>query len=680
MNGSFFVLDTNTEEITSMKGKYISHYNETWVISKEPERSTTASGYGTADEWETLYDLETELWLQVPVKEMSALGANLTITGAYIVDQNVVGSFVDYVVQYQATTQNIYYRDRNVDGVFSTANYSVYNDQEYFNSIIGSYGAGESYITLFNNSVMLYENLRLVIQGTQAVCCSYTVTPSRIGTLLVPFGELADNAIPTMFTENQKQYVITKTPSGFMQIIRLGTDIPNRIVRMAQYVHRINTVDVINILVEREGRVTTEPGSLDWNNKFEIQNRIETADEQEKTAYRINSAYNPFWETTRNRSASLIVSDTSLTLYGTLNNKETENGYSLNFINANLSGGGIDVCFSTPPTAIYKYSIINGIQRFNSAFEGFSFPSGVIVPFPVGTIWSIQNEVVAIGQMGKELMAAGLTDSNRTLDLYLYSNQVYFGKASFVLFGVQYVFDGDYIYQDSERIAMAFGYMFVGCDNNSAYFYNPWDKSVYQFTGARNLLKLLSLSNRSPVKIGRYDGFSGEMVLLTEDEILKNRNGSVMNFPYVPDMDIIPTKHGPYVELEDGVRILLSPLKGDVDIYEVITGFIGVDGSTVCDYERVDVRLYSPDKTALSFVVELQTINQDTKQSEQKQITLKGNDWSVDGYKTIKLIPQHKKGTGLSLRMYSEEAIYIAGIEFTYNEASRTANSQRSGF
>jgi hypothetical protein len=378
----------------------------------------------------------------------------------------------------------------------------------------------------------------------------------------------------------------------------------------------------------------------------------------------------------------MIISPTTFNLYGRLFNDDLENSFSLIFLNAQLSNNPIDIFYGIEPPPLYKYSLINNEKVFNSLLEDLPFPDGVIVPFPAGTTWSIQNEVIANGTMGKNLFAAGLIYSNRTMDIYLYSMQMYFGSASFDLFGTRYVFDGDYIYDynTSERIAMAFGYLYIGCDNNAAYFYSKWDKSVYQFNGARNLTKLLNFSNRAMIKTGLYDGFSGELVFLTEDEILKVREGIIMNFDYVPLEKIIPTKKGAYVGLADGSYILLSPKDGDIDKFEAVTEYLGEDGSTVCDYERIDIRLYSPDRKQLSFSSEMQTINQDTKQSEQKRITIAGNDWSVDGYKTVKLIPQYKKGTGLSLRIATDELINIVGVELTYEPVARTANSRRSGY
>jgi len=683
MNGTFFSLDTSTNTIGFINGKYLSHYNETWVLSKEPERLAGAT-YGSVNEWRTLYDLQTESWMPVPAKGMSAPGVNLNIVNATIVDVNVVGAFVDYVVQYKATSgQCLYYRDRNIDSVFTTENYSVYNSESFTESILGSYANEESYIKTFNNSVMLYSNIRMNLLGNSVVSYSYAVTSRRIGTILIPFGDLQEDYIPGEYFDSQKQYIVSKTGTGLIRITRLGDAIPNRIKRMAQYVHKINTVDVINILIEREERIVAEPGSLDWNNKFIINNNIIDTEEQEKTTYHVNSGYNPLFEVTGKRSSSMLASDTTFTLYGKLFTQKTDDGYNLNFINANINES-IDVFYDTVQPSKYKYSIVNGTQRFNTRYEDMSFPLGVIVPFPVGTKWSMQNEVIAVGEMSLELLAAGLVFNNKTLELYDFSNQVYFGQDSFILFGVQYFYDGDYVYQGSERIAMAFGYNFIGCDNNSAYFYNRWDKSIYQFNGSRNLNKFLSLTNRSSVITGRFDGFSGEMVLITENEILKNRENVIMNFLYAANVNsrnvIIPTKHGPYVELENGERLLLSPINNDSDIFEIQTAFIGIDGSTVCDYDRIDIRFYSPEKTPLSFTVEMQTINQDTKESEHKMIEIKGGDWSIDGYKTIKLIPQYKKGTGLSLRVYSEQELFISEIEFTYDPVSRTANSQRSGF
>ena len=687
MNGTFFILNTTTSAITSMNGKYLSHYNDSYVLSKEPEMASKyndTTGNGNADEWEVLFDLKTKSWLPVPSKQLSG-----TINGAKIVDVNVIGPFVDYMIQYK-TNQNIvidgktvikylYYRDRNVDGVFTTADYTVINNQVWDHCIIGPYDEEQKYLKSFNNSVMLYPNIRMVLLGNTIVTYGYTVAPSRIGTILIPFGDLQDDFIPNFYIDNQKQFLISKTSNGYVKVIRLGTNIPHRIERMAQYIHKINTIDVINILVEREKRITAEPGSLDWNNKLEIKNGITSTISQDETTYHVNSAYNPLYEITGLRSSSMIVSNTIFILYGKLYNQPTANGYNLEFINANLMDYGIDVFIDTVSPAKYRFSLLNSNQKFNGLFEDLNFPDGVIVPFPIGTSWSMQNEVVAVGGMSQGLMAGGLTNDNKTMEIYLFSNQIYYGHVAFDLFGIQYVFDGDYIYQNSERIAMAFGYMFIGCDNNSAYFYNKWDKSIYQFTGSRNLIKMLNMSNRTQVKIGRFDGFSGEMILLTEDEILKQREGVIMNFPYVPGNLITSTKQGPYIELENGIRQLLSPLDGNLDTFEIVIGFIGVDSSTVCNYERIDISLKSHDKKQLDFTVEMQTINQDTKESQQKQIHLNSNDWSLDGSKTIQLKPQYVKGTGLSLRIYSENEINIDGIDYTYEPIARTANSQRSG-
>jgi len=679
MNGKFFKLSAGN--ITSMTGKYLSPYNSTWVISKEPERSPSATEYGSTNEWQVLFNLATQNWYPVPAKVILE-----PVIDVEIVDVNIVGPFVDYVVRYHIDQETVplvqykYFRDRNVDGVFSTANYSRLHDGSWDKSIIGPYEINNTYIKLFNNSVMLYPNLRMVINGNVPQTYSYTVSPSRIGTILIPFGDLQEDFLLSEYQFNQKRYLITKTATGYIRIIKLGTNIPERVERIGQYVHKINTVDVINILVERETRITAEHGSLDWNNKFEIINNVGNLLDQGSNTYHVNSAYNPLYETTGLRSASMIISDTTFTLFGTILNQKMAYGYTLSFINAKLSDGSIDVFYDNVQPAKYKYTLTNGIQRINSQLEGLSFPLGVFLPFPLGTKWNLQNEVTAVGQMSLGLLASGTIQENKTLDIYNNSAIVYFGQAVFDLFGVQYIFDGDYIYQDSTRVAMAFGFMFIGRDPNAAYFYNPWDKSIYQFTGSRSLVKFLNLSNRTTVKIGRYDGFSGEMVLLTEDEILKSRDGVIMNFPYVPGENITSTKLGPYVTLADGSRQLLAPKDGEIDPFEVITGFMGVDGSTVCDFERIDIRLDSQNRKPFSFIVEMQTINQDTKESEQKRIEIKPNEWSSDGYKTIKLIPQHKKGTGLSLRIYSEQEIDIDSIDFTYAPVSRTANGQRSGF
>jgi hypothetical protein len=119
MNGVFFQYDNTT--LTDMSGKFVSPYfrsdgildpetNETndgeqWVLSREPDQRssrTTVGVYGTANEFDVLYNLNIEKWLPIPVKNMSIAGG-ITPIAANIVDVNVIGSLVDYVIQYVLT-------------------------------------------------------------------------------------------------------------------------------------------------------------------------------------------------------------------------------------------------------------------------------------------------------------------------------------------------------------------------------------------------------------------------------------------------------------------------------------------------------------------------------------------------------------------------------------------------
>jgi hypothetical protein len=668
-----------------MIGKYISPFfdgvKEKWVVSKEPVRSATASGYGKPDEWEVLFDISAGAWIPVTEKVLEINDVPYVPTRTEIADVNIIGPYVDFVIKYtNETTQAMYFHERMLDSYFRSANYSIGNADNYQKSIVGDFRNDPFRVIQFNGSVMLHDHIRMNTLLDQAVTFGYTESPVQAGVILAPYGGLKENTLIDKYTEGEDQYLIYTDSNGAKIVMCLSSKIENRIERIGQYISKINTVDVKNLMVEYEGNIIQlENGSIDWNNKFEIISNIKDAGVYPLTTYHVNSAYNPNYEITGKRSCSLVADDVVFTLYGELSILTDIGKYGIK-LQHNVFND-IDVFWDTESPAIYKYSANGDTIYEKSALGGIAFPNGVIVPFPVGTEWPIQNDIQAIGYMQSNTMGQGLLLENRTMEIYMYNAQVYYGSSSFVLYGIQYVFDGDYIYTalGMERIAMAFGYQFLGCDNSSAYFYSLWDKGVYSFNGARDLQKIINLSNRKEIKSGRYDSYSGEMIITARGEILKIRENIIMNFPAEPGNIIIPTKKGPYIQLTDGSFIKHQPQGESIDEFNLETEYLGVDGSTVCDYERMDIRLHSTEKNAVKLEIGVKTINQDTKESEARTVNVLARDWSEDGYKTIRITPKYKKGTGAALSIRSLDLIQVVNIEFTYEALGRTANSRNNG-
>jgi hypothetical protein len=653
-----------------MLAPYCRDGANTWVIIDVPKRNSGAS-YGAPNEWQAIFDLQTQAYIPGVVKNIIPWNKG-NIINAEIVDCFIGMGFIAYMICYSLDNEaNLFWKEVNYDSRFMAVDYTSYQGViPPLNSAVGQVPE-ETSVKQFNGSVLAYNNIRLNYIKDSPQSISYTKNQNSIGVLLAPYGEVEDN-VPVQFINNT---LIYKTTGGY-SIIKLGTDIQDRVTKIANYVYAINTIDVKNIIVELEGiGLQLEYGSLDWNNKVELILKVPNIGDPTVNYYHVNTAYNANYEVTGKRSASYIGDDLIVPLGGILDYSKSGPGYyTIMLIHAD--GVPIDIYYSGGSNDIrptYRYTQNGNSKQQDSMLNEITFPDGIIVPYPVGIEWDQNNEIYAVSRVSIETTAIGLVWENKTIAAYLYEKNVYYGKNIFLLYGVMYIFDGNDIYllDTMERVCHAFGYTFLGVDTGRAYFYSKWDKAVYVFNGSRDLSYLLDMSNKGEIINSMYDSYSNELIMLTKDDILIVKNGQMLSFPNPVHDRFFRTIYGTWTYGGAGAMRLSPDGDGAVEHFRLRTEYFGVDGSTVCKYDRFDIRLYSQSRKKAALKIRADTINQGSRESDEKTVEIKSLDWSNEGYKTIQIVPKYQRGQGCALEINSDDLIAITNIELYMDEAER---------
>lgn len=123
---------------------------------------------------------------------------------------------------------------------------------------------------------------------------------------------------------------------------------------------------------------------------------------------------------------------------------------------------------------------------------------------------------------------------NSTFPVYNPTTEVYKGSTIFTIYGYNYSFDGQSIYylgsgdttSESSFACYALGMQFLANSGTEAYFYSPFEKRLYLFTGSNTLQIADSLAREGEVIDSLYSSCEQILYMLTEDGniIAKSQN------------------------------------------------------------------------------------------------------------------------------------------------------------
>jgi len=474
-----------------------------------------------------------------------------------------------------------------------------------------------------------------------------------------------------------------------------------KIWKVADYYFQSNILSDDNTIIEdRNGNINIERGNIPYAEECVLDiedlsltippsNQLVTND-----TWFWAACYNPFF--TKGTNSSYILPAISLPLYVDSTQLEQFQTEALeqrgSIIKPMLKGlfdeyDKVDVFYTlaTVTSTLYyktsnvvKVSDINedkydiyGKETFDIDMNGTTYSvaaSTQFFPLGVGSVLSGINYVTPTVELEDEYAVRLYTNNNRVYGGYQYANRIYNGTNVFTIYGRNYYYDRQGIYfigtsatyTANQFVCYVLGMKYIANSGSEAYFYSPFDKQLYIFTGSNTLQRMVSLSNEGDIIDSLFSSQEQILYLLTnENRLLMLSEADLASIENVIDGHLEGTELGCAVVGKTGYQ-LFSPFRdlGETLPFKLKTEFMGSD-SNLSKLANYDFLLYKISDKPITVKLTTETLNGIERSTETKEITINPDQWKGRSYR-LRYSPRNGVGNSFSVGLESDNNIAIS--------------------
>lgn len=328
------------------------------------------------------------------------------------------------------------------------------------------------------------------------------------------------------------------------------------------------------------------------------------------------------------------------------------------------------------PDITYKYSIDkNGSGSFDLLKQDNTWPStSETIYFPIGKTTTLtgQNTRVPTAIVDSDYSAALVEHDNSIFLNFNNSQLIYSSNQIFTTYTSNYYFDGKAIYYiggssttntENTFACYALGMKFLGNSSTEAFFYSPFDNTIYKFSGSTSLDKWISI----PRVINQF-GEIIDTVFSSVDQTLYLllEKALILIKPSAKDVCIIDITGKRLETINKGVVVysnynstLYSPIEGNIIPLEIETSWIGSD-TKLYKYNFIDLLFVD----GIGKKIDIEVSTQTDKVSTQvlKDFVINKN--------RIRITPKVPIGNAIKLKLLSKDLVSIESILMDITQAS----------
>ena len=275
---------------------------------------------------------------------------------------------------------------------------------------------------------------------------------------------------------------------------------------------------------------------------------------------------------------------------------------------------------------------------------------------------------------------------NVTFPIYNPTTEVYKGSTIFTIYGYNYSFDGQSIYylgsgdttSESSFACYALGMQFLANSGTEAYFYSPFEKRIYLFTGSNTLQIAESLSRMGDIIDSIYSSCEQILYLLDSNGniIAKSQNDMAVIANVSTDYHFEGTDSG--MILANGWNYIKYRLwKTDETEWlpiEYETEFLGKNDS-LFKISAVDVTFYKGQTDTVKGNLDFEIMYDKTVKNETVPFKITASEWENSMIKKVRFVPKNNTAKGFKFGISSDDYIYIANVAVIIEEVSKNTNA-----
>lgn len=496
-----------------------------------------------------------------------------------------------------------------------------------------------------------------------------------------------------------------------------------KLTKVADYMYKTNTLLGNNLFIDSKNKILAMRGFIPYNgeevltlyemNGFSLPTDVEDADGN--AVYYTAAGYNVQMTDYENRATSYLLPAATMQL--AVDSEEIENftfqlidnkheitkpllfnqftykdGVVDHFYNYSLNSTSIE--YQTGKKMVSNPRNIEealyGVKTYDVDKEGTVWwITSTIQIFPIGICSPITgiNYLSSTVDMTDDYTVRLYRTNNVTFPAYNPNTEVYKGSTIFTIYGYNYSFDGQSIYylgsgDDTTQVSFAcyaLGMKFLANSGTEAYFYSPFEKCIYLFTGSVTLQKADSLSREGEIIDSLYSSLEQILYLMTDEGniIAKSQDDMCL----IENVD--PTAY--HFEATDTGMILAGDWlykkyrlwKTDETEWlpiEYETEWLGKNDS-LFKVSSIDITFFMGDKSSVKGQIYYGCLNDKNPKDEIQDFKITAADWDNSPAFKVRFVPKDNVVKAFRFGIKSDDYIHIANVCINTNEISENTNA-----
>ena len=611
---------------------------------------------------------------------------NISIPSAIVYQNNIGMGAVDIVFRKGGDTRNYY--NLYAPQFNSTQTTLVNTNQCNTNTPINAYGKLTNGYGLAPSVPFEFRTIWTNNSQTALSVALTGTTNDNLGVLITNYGEFDANFIPKTISNNRILYKY----NNVFYIIDITLTPPNVIQEMYGNLYKINTISPLNLLDTGASQLVID--SCDYNGRVLFSSTAapsaithffvalyqglysNSVDPGNKFIY-----INPFTSSNFTPIGITLPNTTQIpqnyeidAFYDNIYISSVFSNGS-NFVNPNLLVSSIAGTTGMSYSAAIVLNSGGGTTPVIPIAQGYIYKQKAVTT-PIETIFLLQN--YNSGQInGVVNLYAGYGVGNQLTGIF----------NNFLLYGQNYIFDGQYIWsvdiqnnvvQNKTRRAEAFDLQFIAQSPKLAFFISPFDNSLFVFSGDYQLNKVVLLNELLPITSGVFGDGENTLLMLNSGNLVWMRDSIFTENSLLPtqqNLQLFNTVKGIFILGNDGSnwytwQYTFAPTSSSVIIpLDWKSGYFGQQGNEKSIVNSIAIYLHNPAKTVTTLTGNITTINTGAGGSYNElqqnfSRVIKPQDWSVNGQRVVRIQPTTQRSLGISVELFCSSYVIIKSVEF----------------